>query len=85
MVAAVPRRDWILCQITSNPLGDNRSIELTDDSFAEGSLFTVSYVRPGKLFTADQSLVTKVVGRLKPDMFNSLLDSIIDLLDQSRI
>ena len=52
VLADAGRGDWILCQITSNPYGDPRAIELVDSSFATGSLRVVSYARPGKLFTA---------------------------------
>jgi len=38
VLADAGRGDWILCQITSNPYGDDRAIELTEASFTEGSL-----------------------------------------------
>ena len=36
VLADVSRGDWILCQVTSNPYGDNQAIMLTDASFARG-------------------------------------------------
>ena len=48
VLADVGRRDWILCQITSNPYGDSRSINLTDASFSEGSLRIASFARAWK-------------------------------------
>jgi len=65
VLAHVGRSDWILCQITSNPYGDADAIELRDDSFQTGSLRVVSYARPGKLFTANESLIVAQVGVLK--------------------
>lgn len=72
--------DWILCQITSNPYSDPRAIELNSNSFANGSLQTVSYVRPGKLFTANQSLIASQVGTLKDDVLKQVIDSVVELL-----
>ena len=63
VLADVGRDDWILCQITSNPYSDVRAIELLDTSFATGSLLVTSYARPGKLFTANHSLMVGKVGR----------------------
>ena len=57
VLADAGRGDWILCQVTSKPYGDARAIKLEDASFAEGSLRTTSYARPGKLFTASRNLM----------------------------
>ena len=51
------RDDWLLCQITSNPYADSNAIEITDADFDCGSLQRISYARPGKLFTANASLI----------------------------
>jgi len=64
LVASADRGDWICAQITSNPYADPTAIELTDSDFDQGSLQRVSYARPGKLFTANQSLFRRVAGRL---------------------
>lgn len=76
--------DWILGQITTNANIDNLAIELTNDSLAQGSLHSVSYFRPNKLFTGNETLIARSVARLKPEVFNQLLDSIIALVNQSR-
>jgi hypothetical protein len=39
-----------------------------------------SYVRPAKLFTADQALIVAEVGRLKPDVLDRALDTVVSLL-----
>lgn len=80
VLADAGRGDWILCQITSNRYGDVRAIELNDDSFQTGSLRVVSYVRPGKLFTANQSLIVAQVGALKIDIFNQVIARVINIL-----
>ena len=76
----IARGDFVLCQITSKPYGDAQSVEITDESFATGSLDRVSYARPGKLFTANQSLVVSSIGKLKPNFFNRLTDTVISVL-----
>jgi mRNA interferase MazF len=74
--------DWILCQVTSNPYGDVRAITLTDKDFKSGSLRVVSYARPGKLFTANESLIAETVGVLRKAATNQVIDAIVTLLQE---
>ena len=85
MLANVGRWDWVLGQITSNADIDNLAIELTNDSLDQGLLRYVSYFRPNKLFTGNEALFIRPVARLKPEVFNQLLDAIVGLLNQNRI
>jgi len=57
VIAEVGYDDWILCQVTSQPYSDPQAIVISDESFQQGSLYRVSYVRPGKLFTAHATLI----------------------------
>ena len=77
--------DWVLGQITTNSEIDDLAIELTNDSLAGGSLNTVSYYRPNKLFTGNNRIIDRQVARLKPEVFNRLLDATMDLLNQNRM
>jgi mRNA interferase MazF len=79
-LADAAKGDWILCQITSKPYSDARAVELTNESFATGSLHLDSYARPGKLFTANQSLFVREVGALKDDALKQVVDSVVELL-----
>jgi mRNA interferase MazF len=83
LLASAGREDWIVCQITSNPFGDTRSLVLSDSEFATGTLQRTSYVRPGKIFTAHESLITTVVGTLKPEIFESVRSAVIGMIQQS--
>ena len=74
------RGDWILCQVTSKPYSDPRAIELTGGDFAKGTLHVVSYARPGKLFTANRSLIVRQVGALKDDSLKKVVDAVVELL-----
>jgi mRNA interferase MazF len=80
VLADAGRGDWILCQVTSNPYSDPRAVVLSDEDFHTGSLRRKSYVRPGKLFTANRDLLVAKVGDLKPESFDRILDANISLL-----
>ena len=80
VLAAAGRGDYILCQITSNPYADPRAVELSGTSFQEGSLHRTSYARPGKLFTANKSLISRAVGRLDPRSHEQVVTGVMTLL-----
>lgn len=56
------RGDWLLCQITSNAYSDPLAIEIKSSHFGKGALRLTSYARPGKLFTANSTLIHSSVG-----------------------
>ncbi|GAB4502346.1 MAG: hypothetical protein Fur0035_18950 [Anaerolineales bacterium] len=85
ILADVGRDDWILCQVTSNPYGDVRSIAITAEDFQNGSLRITSYARPGKLFTANTGLMADAVGLLKQESFKIVLAAVIDMLQAGLI
>jgi mRNA interferase MazF len=70
----------VLCQITSNAYGDSRAIRLDDPDFVSGGLKAVSYVRPGKLFTAHERLIAKSVGKLRDDALRRIADAVVALV-----
>lgn len=82
VLADAGRGDWVLCQITSNPYADPHAVMLGEDDFATGSLRVKSYVRPGKLFTASESLITSKVGHLQPAALVHAVNAVIALLRQ---
>ena len=82
LLAGASREDWIVCQITSNPFGDNRSLPLTPSDFSDGMLQHVSYARPGKVFTAHESLIATVVGTLKPEVITTVRNAVIAIIQQ---
>lgn len=77
------REDFVLCQITSNPYADPLAVELTDADFADGSLQRISFARPGKLFTAHQSLLTARVGNLNDAAHARVVERIVVLLSEN--
>lgn len=64
VLARAGRGDWILCQVTSNAYGDPQAIRLPPEDFQVGGLRIVSYARPSKLFTANESLFRRSAGEL---------------------
>lgn len=84
VLAASGRGDWICAQITSNPYSDPMAIELTADNFATGSLNRTSYVRPGKLFTANESLFRRSVATVSEQKLAVILDTVISMLRSGR-
>lgn len=80
VLADAGRGDWVLCQITSNPYGDPHVVTLNNASFASGSLRVTSYARPGKLFTANDTLILAQIGTLKTDVFEQVIDTVVQIL-----
>lgn len=79
-LADAGRGDWVLCQITSSPYGDQAAVPLDTPDFASGGLLVASFARPGKLFTADAGLLVRSVGVLTPAAFARILSAIVALL-----
>lgn len=80
VVASAGSADWVLCQITSNPYSDPAAVALTTGSFAEGGLPRESFVRPGKLFTASESIVVRPIGELTARAHRIVVEAIVSLL-----
>jgi mRNA interferase MazF len=81
VLASAGREDWILCQVTSNPYADQNAVQIGEADFEAGSLRRTSYARPGKLFTANTSLMKAEIGRLSPVAFQNILNSVMTVLN----
>ncbi|SNS90693.1 mRNA interferase MazF [Granulicella rosea] len=80
LLVSVSRADWIGCQITSNPYSDPHAVVLTPASFTQGGLQLLSYARPGKLFTANESIFVRSLGKLADGMLKDVRDSVVSLI-----
>lgn len=49
---------------------------ITKDSFATGGLMRDSFVRPGKLFTANEGIVIRSVGQLSSEAHRAVVETI---------
>ena len=80
VLADAGRGDYVLCQITSSPYADPDAVELRDEHFSRGGLRRTSYARPGKLFTANDALIVREVGALRPEVRRSIAEAVGQLL-----
>ena len=80
VLADAGRDDWVLCQITSKPYADSEAVRIDTNDISNGSLRVVSYARPGKLFTANSSLIQKNVGELRMGTMQLIVDAVVVLL-----
>lgn len=83
-LASAGRGDWLLCQVTSNGYGDQGAIGLGPTDFVSGGLRLASYARPGKLFTANDRLITASVGRLDDVAIRRVIDAVVALLTANK-
>ncbi len=74
--------DIILCQITSQFVKDNYSVELRISDFSQGSLNKVSNIRPNRLFTADKSIIVRTVGTVKPEILQYAVKKLFEIIKQ---
>jgi PemK-like, MazF-like toxin of type II toxin-antitoxin system len=79
ILADAGRGDWICAQITSNPYSDGNAVSLAEADFSTGSLAQTSYVRPGKLFTANESLFRRAAATLDDAALQRVLTAVIAL------
>lgn len=79
VLADAEKGDWIICMITSNPYADARAVQLKASDFVEGGLSRESYVRPARLVTLNQTLMTREVGKLRGDIFDRIVDAVVKL------
>jgi mRNA interferase MazF len=77
VLAKGSRSDWIVCQITSNPHGDQRSFVLPQSAFVSGGLRLTSYVRPGLLFTAKETLIRTTAGELRDSALEVVRSAVV--------
>ena len=83
VLADAGRDDYVLVQVTSRAYADPLAVELTASSFSSGGLDLTSYARPGKLFTANETLIARGVGHLTGAALSDLTSAVIAILKPS--
>lgn len=73
--------DIILCQITSKPY-DKYAIKINNSDFDEGNLFQESYIKPARIFTADESIIVKWIGSVNHKIYAEVVDKIYVLIKE---
>lgn len=82
VINPLPGNDVILCQITSRATRDKFVIEIDRSRFDSGGLPVDSYVRPNKIFTADQSIIIRKTGSLNKETVNKIVRAIVELVEK---
>lgn len=72
--------DLLLCQITSKHYADRLAVQIDLSDFESGSLPLSSFVRPARLFTADDALVVRPLGQLNLTSYATVCDAIHQLI-----
>ena len=80
VLAGAGRGDAVLCQVTSNSYGDGRAVAIATTDLAIGSLRVTSFARPGKIFTANEAIISTTIGSLTPETLARVLDAVVLLL-----
>lgn len=81
VIAEAGSSDFILCQITSQSTKDNKAIALKEADFESSSLQQDSYIRPNRLFTANDKIILYKAAHLRPAKFDAVIDGIIQILE----
>jgi len=74
--------DLILCQITSQQNSDPDSINLSPQDFINGNLTKPSYIRPNRIFTADERIISKKVGNIQSTKISEVITKIIQIVQR---
>jgi len=80
VVKDLPGDDLIVCQITSGHYNDNFSISLSSLDFINGKLNHLSYVRPNRIFTAEESIIYYKVGRVNSTKIFEIISQLIKII-----
>lgn len=80
VIAELEGDDLILCQITSQQIGDGYAIPIDKGDFQAGTLRRRSNVRPNRIFTADRKIILYRAGSLKSEKLREIIERIVDIL-----
>lgn len=80
VLADLPGNDVILCQITSQHKKDQSAIPLALEDIKEGTLIKLSYIRPNKIFTADERIIIRKVATIKENLYERVSQAIWELI-----
>ena len=72
--------DIILCQITSQFVKDDYAIALDNSGFIKGSLNKPGNIRPNRLFTAEKSIIDRIIGTVRPEVIENVVDNLVEII-----
>ena len=80
VITQLPGNDILLCQIISKASKDKYSIPITSIDFATGSLPVDSYIKPNKIFTADQNIIIRKAASVGKNISREAIDTMIKII-----
>ena len=72
--------DVITCGITSNLKDSKYSVLINNSDLIEGNIPLESRIKADKLFTLEQGIIIKKIGRINKEIFNKVKREFIDLI-----
>ena len=79
VVADAGMHDWVVCQITSHQPGRPGEVAVTRQDMRSGRMDYDSWIRPTKLWTLNEQLLTPPVARLATTKLSEVLTAIRSL------
>jgi mRNA interferase MazF len=80
VIADLPGEDLILCQITSRAHSDAFAVPLTSSDFERGELPQSGFIRPQRLFSVEQHVCLRSVGKVTAEKFDEVFKKVRGLL-----
>jgi mRNA interferase MazF len=75
----LPGADLILCQITSRAHHDAFAVPLTSSDCERGQIDQPCYIRPQRLFSVEQHVILKSVGKVTAEKFDEVFKRVLEL------
>ena len=72
VIADLPGADLILCQITSRAHWDAYAVPLDKGDCERGGINKPSFIRPQRLFTVEQHIIARSVGKVTAQKFDEV-------------
>ena len=85
VLAALPYAggtDYLLCIVTTQAAPDPLLLDLRNSEIEGGRLSQDCYMRPAYAYTAAEAVIKRRLGRLKPEKFNSIIQTLVAVLTQ---
>jgi mRNA interferase MazF len=70
----------LLCQITSQAIRDDYAVKLEKSDFQSGALTKPSFIRPNRIFSADEQIVVYRAGQVNQATLDEVISNLIKLL-----
>ncbi len=76
--------DWIVCEVTRGRASHSRELALASSDLHSGQLRRGSKLRPDRMFTLNESLFRRTIGRLTDAKISEILSAVRALFKQSQ-